>query len=88
MYDKVMHSILLKVIQNICHVSAIRLCGLHVCYTLSVGFVSKGWGGWGKEKHRPRIHHSYKYNYKLIHHNLKTLVQQKTKKVPMLILRF
>lgn len=44
--------------------------------------------GIGEEKHRPHIHHSYKYNYKLIRHNLKRVNPTENKKVPMLILGF
>lgn len=48
------------------------------CHTMSLGFVSKRKG---EENHRPHVQHSYKYNYKIIHHNLKELIQQKTKKM-------
>lgn len=46
----------------------------HVCLsTVILGFVSKS-----KRGGKAYIHHSYKYNYKLIQHNLKELIQQKT----------
>lgn len=43
--------------------------GILVCHTMTFGFV---WKENREEKHRPHIHHSYKYNYRLIHHNLKS----------------
>lgn len=46
---------------------------------MSVSFICKGNE---EEKYRPHIHHSYKYNNKPIHHNLKEVIQQKTKKYP------
>lgn len=46
---------------------------------MSVSFVYKGNK---KEKHRPHIHHSYKYNNKQTHRNFKELIQHKTKKYP------